>query len=158
MRNLEEWLKKPLYENEIISWFKSNNIIIERLLLFKDFISRLFSLVEETYVGYQLIDALELPIIMTNDDNKKHFNWCWKKNISLFEEEKLLFLKEGDHKDLLWNLSNSIFYNGESPEKTKINSEYLVKIFDLSYAHTKSDLDILTELYKKMEKAFIISE
>lgn len=155
MKKLEEWLKKRLLEDEIITWFKANNIIIERLFLFKDFIGDLLQLVEETYVGYELDDAIENPLLLTNDDNKNHFNWCWKKNIQNFNKEGINFSEEGEYKTLLWNLINDLFYNKVG--KTKPDLGYLVKIFEVSYPYTKSDIDILTEMYKKIEKAFIFS-
>jgi hypothetical protein len=44
------------------------------------------------------------------------------------------------------------FYNQEKDSIRQSIPKFLLEIFDTEVTHSKSDLDLLTELYKLMEK------
>ena len=78
-----KYIREPLAQSEIDRWIKINGITIEMSSLLFDFISSLYCLVNETYLGEDYV--------VTNDDRDKHFDWCWSKVINNFEKESIYF-------------------------------------------------------------------
>jgi hypothetical protein len=82
-------------------------------------------------------------------DQKNHFNWCWDKLISDLEKESIFLRERGEHHDYFWLFFQEAFYIND------INSfrikEYFHKLFTFDYKKTRSELDILTEMYKLLE-------
>ena len=70
--NIDKFLKymsRPLTLDELELIYTSNNIIFERVDLYRDFILTLNDLILTTYLGDDF----------TNDEEQiNHFNWCWK--------------------------------------------------------------------------------
>jgi hypothetical protein len=72
--------------------------------------------------------------------------------IENFKKEKIDIISDGEHKDYLKSFYMDIFYN-QSEKKVKDSVPlFLNDIFNMSKPFSKSDLDMLTEIYKMMEK------
>jgi hypothetical protein len=69
------------YREQLDIWYKGNNIIREKSELYYDFISSLINLIDETYLGSD--------IISTQEDMINHFMWCFQKVASNFEKERI---------------------------------------------------------------------
>jgi hypothetical protein len=94
----------------------------------------------------------ETKIILTNEDNENHFNWCWDKVVGDFQKENIIIGEEGDHKDYFISFFNDTFYS--QPDKKVRDSIYtfLEDIFNVHSDFIKPDLDILTEYYKILQR------
>jgi len=143
-----EYVAKPVTPDEMDIWIKANNINIEKSQLFFDFICSLYKIMDDTYLGE---DA-----IITNTDMEGHFKWCWDKNIDNFTKENILFNKEGNHYDYLWNFFKESFYIDKDKNVVEKVDFYLSKLFRLYIEKTKSELDMLKDLYLVLDKSIII--
>jgi hypothetical protein len=86
MENFFNYLSKPLPSDEVDIWFRVNNIIPEKMELYSDFSISLHSLILETYLG-NTTERNETKINLTQEDNLKHFEWCFGKVIDNFKKE-----------------------------------------------------------------------
>ena len=114
MENLFNYISKQVDPEEVDIWFKINNIIPEKLELYYDFCHSLYLLIISTYLGDD--DNKETNIQMTEEDNLKHFVWCWNKNIENFSKENILFELDGDHFKYFYTFFLDIFYNNHSAQ------------------------------------------
>jgi len=85
---------------------------------------------------------------MSEEDVKNHFDWCWDKIIANFEKENILIDSEGEHKDYVYGFFNDSFYNQKNSDVKKSVPIFVKDLFDVDKIFVKSDLDILTEIYK----------
>jgi hypothetical protein len=83
MEEFYNYITKHLEPEQVELWFRANNIIPERMDLYYDFCQSLYLLIIDTYLGEEL-DEKETKVEMNSEDNKKHFKWCWDKNIENF--------------------------------------------------------------------------
>lgn len=149
MENFFNWVTKNISKDEVISWLESNNMKYEKIDLYGDIFKSLYFIIQDTYLGD---DELETKIDMSKEDKISHFKWCWDKLISDFEKEGIKIYKEGKHEKYFRNFFLDTFYD-DSQKKLKIGiKNFLKDIFDVEKEFTKSDLDILTEIYKLLEK------
>lgn len=151
MENFFNYITKPLIPEDVDIWFRVNNIIFERLELFSDFSHSLNLIIFETYLGENTLPN-ETKIIMTDDDNAKHFEWCWNKTIENFEKENIFFNKKGDHYEYFQSFFIDIFYNQSDDKIKKSISNFFNDLFDLKKTFTKSDLDMILMIYKTLNK------
>jgi hypothetical protein len=94
----------------------------------------------------------ETKISLSQEDKELHFEWCWNRMVENFSKENINIKQSGDHKDYLKSFYMDTFYN--QPEKSVKESipVFLDEIFDIFKPFSKSDLDMITEMYKLMEK------
>jgi hypothetical protein len=154
MENLFNYISKQVDPEEVDIWFKVNNIIPEKMELYYDFCHSLYLLIMSTYLGDD--NNKETKIQMTEDDNEKHFVWCWKKNIENFSKENILFEKDGDHFEYFHTFFDDIFYN--QPEK-KIKGSielFFNDLFSREKPFTQIDLDLIYKIYKSLDKNLLI--
>jgi hypothetical protein len=137
-----EFIASENFRNQIEVWYKAYNIIREKVELFHDFVLSLHDTIDETYLGPD--------VIITEQEQKSHFNWCWNKVIKNFEKESIRFRESGQHRDYLWNFFYEAFYLNENSSNNRIK-EYFTKLFQFDYRKTRSELDMLTEIYKILE-------
>ena len=136
-----EFIASENFKNQIEVWYKAYNITREKTELFYDFIVSLYEIIEETYLGLDVTDAQK--------DQRNHFNWCWNKVILAFEKESIFFKDAGNHYEYFWLFFQEAFYlNNDNPVRIK---EYFHKLFKFDYKKTRSELDMLTEMYKLLE-------
>jgi hypothetical protein len=90
-------------------------------------------------------------VLIYEKDQRGHFTWCWDNVINSFSKEKIYFKPRGNHYEYFWNFFLEAYYfvhlDGENVKIT----EYLYKLFDLKYQKTRSELDVVIEVYKMFE-------
>ena len=90
--------------------------------------------------------------MLSENDKLSHFDWCWKKMINDFRRENILIKYDGEHKEYFKSFYIDTFYNQNDDKIKNSIPKFLSDIFDMSMVYSKSDLDLLTELYKLIEK------
>jgi len=132
------------YKYQIDLWYRAHNIHREKIELFYDFLTSLYDLINETFLG--------ADVLYNENDILSHFNWCWKKTIENFIKEKIYFKVEGNHYEYWWTFFSQAYYENKLKCKTPPIIEYLFRLFDFKHIKTQAELDILTEVYKIMEQ------
>ena len=145
MENFFKWMSKPIPNDEVVVWFSVHNMIPERIELYGDIFKSLYQIISETYLGEE---SSETKINMSDDDKTKHFEWCWKTLLNNFAKENIKIKHGGKHKDFF----KDTFYNQVDNKIKSTIPQFLGEIFNMTKPFTKSDLDIMTELYKCLEK------
>ena len=149
MENFFNWMSKPVPYEDVIVWFNIHNMNYEKIELYGDIFKSLNQTIVDTYMGD---DGYETKIIMTNEDKESHFEWCWKTTLDNFSKENIKILSEGIHKDYFKDFYLDTFYNPTEKNIKEAIPNFLTDVFDVDKPFTKSDLDVLTELYKLLEK------
>jgi len=142
-------MTKPLPKEELIIWFNIHNMTYEKIELYGDVFKSLNQIILDTYLGNTIFVT---KIILTDEDNLSHFEWCWKKTIDNFKKEDIHIKYEGEHKDYFKSFYMDTFYNQNEERIKNSIPKFLMDIFDVGISYSKSDLDLLTELYKLVEK------
>jgi hypothetical protein len=155
MENFFNYISKPLEYNEVDIWFKTNNIIFEKMELFYDFTYSLSMIIYDTYLG-GFSDDNESKITMSEDDNLNHFNWCWKENLKNFEKENILINETGDHYDYFKDFFIEIFYKHSEDKVKKSIPDFFTEMFDRKKPFTKSDLDVLLTIYRSIDSNMVL--
>lgn len=150
MENFFNYISKPIPTDEVDIWFKMNNILPEKLELFSDFSLSLYELIVSTYLG-ETSNSNETKISMTEEDNKKHFLWCWNKILQNFNKEGLKFNLEGEHFIYFQTFYEDTFYYQKEEKMKKSLQEFLNSLFDIKKPFTKSDLDMINVIYKMLD-------
>jgi len=149
MENFFNWMSKPLAQEDVIIWFNVHNLNYEKIELYGDFFKSLNQIISDTYLGN---DSSETKIDMSEQDKVAHFDWCWSKLINDQKKENFIFKSEGNHKDYFKTFFIDTFYNNKEKNMKDSIGYFLDDVFNLDTNFTKSDLDILTEIYNLMEK------
>ena len=149
MENFFNWMSKTIPDEEVTVWFNVHNMNYEKIELFGDIFKSLNQTIVDTYMGES--DG-ETRISLTQEDKENHFEWCWNTVIKNFKKEEVSIKTNGEHKEYFKQFFLDSFYN-QSQENVRISiPEFLNDVFDIDKPFSKSDLDILTELYKLIEK------
>ena len=154
MENFFKWLSVPIPKDELETYFNMNNINREKVDLFFDILMSLNNTINKTYLGDT--NDQKISVDYTDDDKEKHFNWCWVKTIDSFKKENIILNKDGDHYKYLKIFYSDIFYNkidGVNQNAIKI---FIEELFDIEGLYSKADLQILTEIYKLLDKNLVI--
>ena len=149
MENFFNWMSKTIPKDEVIVWFNMHNMTYEKIDLYGDVFKTLFMTITETYMGEE---SQETKIILSDEDKKNHFEWCWKKTMESFKKENIFIKEDGEHKNYFESFFMDSFYNQSEDTVKKSIPEFLNDVFDVEKEFSKSDLDILTEFYKLLEK------
>ena len=155
MENFYSWMMKPVNREDVEIWFNINNMIYEKRQLFSDFTFSLYDTIKTTYLGDDITNPSETKIILSQQEKENHFEWCWNKTLENFSKENIKFNLTGEHKDYYEKFYMDLFYNAES---NKISGNILMffeELFNEDKMFTKSDLDMLTEIYKLLNKNII---
>jgi len=147
MENKEDYLdfiSSENYKNQIDIWYRTYNISREKIELFHDFVVSLYSIIDKTYLGPD--------ILFTEVDQKNHFTWCWDKIIDNFSKEKIFFKERGNCYEYCWNFFLEAFYFAQMDGNQLKISDYFFKLFNFKHRKTRSELDMLTEVYKMFEQ------
>jgi hypothetical protein len=152
MENFFNWIAKPLPNDEVVTWFNVNNMIYEKIELYGDIFKSLNYVITDTYMGDSNGDSPETKIVLSPEDKKSHFNWCWRKMVENFQKENITITIDGEHKEYLKSFYMDTFYNQTQNNVKDSVPVFLDEIFNMSKPFSKSDLDMITEIYKMMEK------
>ncbi len=151
MENFFNYITKPLSPEDVDVWFRSNNIITEKLTLFYDFSYSLNMLILKTYLG-ETTTSNVTKIQLTDNDNDKHFEWCWNKTIDNFKKENITFNYKGEHYEYFKSFFDETFYKQKEDDIRYSIKEFLDDLFNTKKPFTKSDLDMVSSIYKVLEK------
>lgn len=125
-------------------WRKTNNISREKLELFHDFVISLDTLIEDTFLGYDVINDKEKI--------KGHFNWCWNKVIDNFEKENIHFKRTGPHFSYFFSFFQTAFYDKELEYSETRDS--FKELFNIMLEKREIERKLLLDIYKIMELNF----
>ena len=147
MKNLGEsipeefynYITEPVTPEDMRLWVRHKNIDADRAELFYDFIDSTHTLLDETFLGDD--------VIITREDKQKHFNWCWNKTIDNFKEEDIIFSVEGDHYEYFWNFFYESYYTDKDKRDVHNINNYFLILSKLHILETKSELDMLSDIY-----------
>jgi hypothetical protein len=149
MENFFNWMSKPIPQDEVVIWFNVHNMNYERIELYGDIFKSLNYIIIDTYMGEE---TNETKISLSQEDKELHFEWCWNKMLEDFRRENIIIKHGGEHKEYFRSFFFDTFYNQSERNVKDSIPNFLVEVFDVEKPFSKSDLDILTELYKLMEK------
>ena len=130
------------------SFFINNNIVPERCDLYGDFIISLFLLIFDTYLGDDITNKA---------DQRKHFKWCWNKNVKNFKVEGF-YIHSSDLYDYFQEFVMSTYYTSlNKSDKKQLNDiTGLWKfLFDCNKPKSKVDTELLIDVYNKFESSKI---
>jgi hypothetical protein len=154
MENFFNYISNPLNYEEVDIWFRSNNIVFEKMDLFCDFTISLTIIINDTYLGGK--NTSESTIEMTDEDNLNHFNWCWKQNIRNFEKEAIVINEDGDHYEYFKDFFTELFYNNTEEKIKNSIMDFFIETFDRQKPFTKSDLDVINTIYKSIDPNMVL--
>jgi hypothetical protein len=152
MENFYSWMIKPVDRDDVEVWFNMNNMIPEKRQLFSDFTFGLYRLIKDTYLGDNLDENNETKVVLTDEEKESHFEWCWNKTIENFNKENIRFKLKGEHKEYYHQFFMDLFYNAEKKEIAENIDKFFGELFNEQKAFTKSDLDMVTDIYKRLDK------
>jgi len=150
MENFFNYLSKNLDQDEVDIWFNANNIIPEKLELYYDFTISLYNLLTDTYLGENVDN--ETKVTLSEEDNQKHFDWCWKKTVDNFSKEGLEFNQNGDHYDYFKSFFDEIYYKQDNKNIKDSIGKFFSDVFDREKPFTRSDMDMIYTIYKSLDK------
>jgi hypothetical protein len=131
------------FKHQFDIWCRTYNISREKIELFHDFLISLHELIDSTYLGPKFIEG---------KDEKIHFTWCWDKTINNFVKERILFKERGQHYDYFWVFFLEAFYIIHFKDEEPKIGKYFHTLFNLNITKTRSELDVLLEIYKIFEQ------
>lgn len=149
MENFFNWMVKPVPDDEVTIWFNINNMHYEKMDLFGDILKSLFYIIDDTYLGNNTIT--DMKIDLSYEDKQKHFDWSWDEMINDFKKENIIINSKGGHKDYVKTFFLETFYSTDVSFKENVPL-LLLNMFDHEVPFSKSDLEILTEIYKLFDK------
>jgi hypothetical protein len=148
MENKDTYLKSILNSDNLTAqsevWYKAYGIVFERVELYYDFLNSLHILIDDTYLGSD--------VLINEEDQKNHFTWCWEKTIDNLSKERIYLKKRGYHYEYFWEFFLESYYYPQMDESEVKIGEYIYKLFDYNHSKTRSELGVLTEIYKLLDK------
>ena len=139
-----EFITSENYRQQIDVWFRAYNVSYEKTELFYDFVVSLYDLINETYLGPEVTD--------TETDQKNHFTWCWDKTIENLSHEKIYFKERGTAYNYFWSFFLEAYYYNQLDGNIMRIKEYFYILFHFEDRKTRSELDMLTEIYKLLDQ------
>jgi hypothetical protein len=155
MDNFFNYITKNLEIEEVDIWFKANNIIPEKMELYYDLSYSLYLLIQKTYLGNGENNK-ETKVEMSEEDNTKHFNWCWDKTIKNFNKENIKFQNDGDHYDYFFSLFNELYYKQNKETIRNSIDVFFLDLFNREKPFTQVDLDLIYNIYKTLDKNLVM--
>ena len=151
MDNFYNYITKNVDPEQVDVWFRVNNIIPEKMDLYYDLSYSLFVIIKSTYLGEDY-ESNETTVKMNEEDNKKHFDWCWKQVMDNFERENISFEIKGDHYEYFYSLFNEIYYKQNRDELRNSIDIFFNDLFNREKPFTQVDLDLILNIYKSLDK------
>jgi hypothetical protein len=155
MDNFFNYITKNLDPEEVDIWFRVNNIIPEKMELYYDFSYSLFLLIKKTYLGDNQNNN-ETKVEMTDEDNTKHFKWCWDKTLYNFKKENIEFQVKGDHYDYFQSLLGELYYKQNKDAVRDSIDMFFNDLFSREKPFTQVDLDLIYNIYKTLDKNLLV--
>lgn len=152
LNNSKNFLKliiEPLNHNSIEKMYEENNVVFERVDLYKKFTLKLNKLIQETYMGDEFTD---------NPNRKKHFNWCWIKVCEEFEVYGIFFLDNPVLYDYFKTFLFKTFYDINDKENSKIPTtveSVFQYLFDYNNNKSLNDIKTFINIYNDFELSYL---
>tara|TARA_R110000744_G_scaffold315495_3_gene422359 strand:+ start:224 stop:703 length:480 start_codon:yes stop_codon:yes gene_type:complete len=147
-RDFFKYVSTPMNDDHVKMTFKAYNIIPEKVELYHEFVISLFDILFSTYLGPEHID--------TDKKVKEHFEWTWEKNRDNFFHEGINIKINKELKDYFLQFTIESYYNEIGKDKKDIETKirwFWRKCFSFEGTRTRSELDILLEVYQIFEKS-----
>jgi len=148
MKSLMEFYNAthPLKEEQILSLYKNFNLKVEKIEIMSDFVDSLLHLVNETFLGKDVMD--------TNEIFKNHYKWCWNRVCKQFEKEKINILGlNSEFFNYFWYEIYERFYINDKKEMDfDIERKHYRKLLSLGKETSRNDMDKIVELFAMFEK------
>ena len=123
--------------------------------LYYDFSYSLFLLIKKTYLGDNQSNN-ETKVEMTDEDNTKHFKWCWDKTLYNFKKESIEFQDKGDHYDYFQSLFGELYYKQNKDAVRNSIDMFFNDLFSREKPFTQVDLDLIYNIYKTLDKNLLV--
>jgi len=149
MENFFYYMTKIIPKDELIIWFNIHNMYYEKIELYGDIFKSLNYTILDTHMGDEF---RETKIIITQEDNDNHFDWCFKKIVEDFRKENIIIGVDGEHKDYFKSFFNDTFYHQSDKKVRESIQIFLDDLFRVDKDFVKPDLDILTDFYRILQK------
>jgi hypothetical protein len=138
------YMINPLSYEQMHLLYKANDIKYDRCNLYYDFIKTLNKVIHDTYLGSDFIS--------TEREIMEHFEWCFNNVLELFREEKIKFDSTDKIKDYFFYFYFELFYKDKTKSLEKLN-RLADFSFDYDRLKSRSDIDIMFEIYKMLDKS-----
>jgi hypothetical protein len=138
--------KGYISEYQLLKEIKANNVILERLHLYEDFIVNLIYYIQTTYLGKEYIHKKE--------DIDGHFNWAFNKVVEEFEEERISFRENNELKTYLFDYFSKELYFNDKELSTKSMLKHWNKLFKLSADKDVVEFKTLLSVYQIFDNSF----
>lgn len=146
MENSEfmNYIANPLTPDQMNLLYKANDIKFDRCNLYYDFIKSLNKVIVNTYLGPEYIT--------TDREIKEHYLWCFNRIVKDFKNENIIFDEVDKLKEYFFYFYDELFYKDKDKSLEKLDNlpEFS---FDFHRIKSRSDMDIMIELYKLFEKS-----
>ena len=137
------YMIQPLSYEQMNLLYKANDIKIDRCDLYYDFIKSLNKKLTDTYLGSEYINS--------ERETRQHYIWCFNKVIEDFKNEKIVFDETEKLKEYFLYFYDELFYKDNNKSLEKLDN--LAELsFNFNRLKSRSDMDILIELYKMFDK------
>jgi hypothetical protein len=146
MENSEfvNYITNPLTIDQMNLLYKANDVKFDRCNLYYDFIKSLNKVIVDTYLGTEYIT--------TDREVKEHYLWCFNNIVDNFKEESIVFDDVVRLKEYFFYFYDELFYKDSDKVLNKLDN--LAEFsFDFHRIKSRSDIDIMIELYKLFEKS-----
>lgn len=130
-------------DDEMKLWYESNNIIYEKNQLYYDFFKMLFKIIENTYLGQDVINSDEVIY--------NHFKWCFNKTVTNFNENNINFKNNGPLFDYLWYFFQNSYYKNSDEKSIDNIYVFFENLFNYERIKTVSEQETYKFLYKLFE-------
>lgn len=132
-------------EYQIMKQLKTNNVIKERVELYRDFVVNLIHYLHTTYFGNEYIK--------TEEDIKGHFNWAFNKVLADYELEGIVFIETTELRTYFFNYFKARLYSVENVPNLKTFIGFWDDIFTIKPNKEKTHLNALIEIYKYFDNS-----
>lgn len=134
-------------KENVLLLYNAHNVKYEKCQLYGDFIKSLLLLMFDTYLGDEITGVKE---------QKKHFKWCWDTNILNFTKEGLSF-ENNKLFEYFSEFTTELFYLDPEKDDAFFKHKDILKIYDYIFDYgmikSKSDIDMLVEIYRIFENS-----
>ena len=138
---------QPLSYEQMNLLYKANDIKFDKCSLYYDFIKSLNKILIDTYLGNEYINS--------ERQTKEHYLWCFNKVIENFKKEKIVFDNTEKLKEYFFYFYEELFYKDVNKSLDKLDK--LAELsFNFARLKSRSDMDILIELYKMFDKSLYL--
>lgn len=148
----KENISDVLTELEVMKKLKSNNILPERVELYRDFVVNLTCNIFDTYLGSD-------EYTYSDEDIEGHYKWCFYKVVSEFEEEEISFRENKELYQYFFIYFYNQFYKLDKVPNISNYIKFWDQIFELKSgikSKNKKRFEVLIELYEIFDKSLIM--